>query len=163
MRRRLTVAETLGEVRGKLVWNTPKSHAAREVPIPASLVNLLAELTAGKSPDELVFTTWRGRPLRNLNFRRDVFDRAALDAGLEGLTPHDLRRHTAVSLAVSTGANLKAIQAMLGHASATMTLDTYSHLFNADLDAVAERPDAGWRPEGARPNDATVINFQKRP
>ena len=77
----------------------------------------------------------------NLNFRRDVFDRAAIMAGLDGLTPHELR-HTAASLAVSAGANVKSIQRMLGHASAAMTLDVYSGLFDDDLDAVADRMDA---------------------
>ena len=77
----------------------------------------------------------------NLNFRRDVFDRAAIVAGLDGLTPHELR-HTAASLAVSAGANVKSIQRMLGHASAAMTLDVYSGLFDDDLDAVADRMDA---------------------
>jgi integrase len=51
------------------------------------------------------------------------------------LTPHDLR-HTAASLAVSAGANVKAVQRMLGHASAAMTLDVYADLFENDLDAV---------------------------
>ena len=49
---------------------------------------------------------------------------------------HDLR-HTAASLAVSAGANVKAVQRMLGHAKASMTLDTYADLFDHDLDAVA--------------------------
>ena len=49
---------------------------------------------------------------------------------------HDLR-HTAASLAISAGANVKAVQRMLGHASAAMTLDTYADLFDDDLDAVA--------------------------
>ena len=53
------------------------------------------------------------------------------------VTPHDLR-HTAASLAISAGANVKAVQRMLGHASAAMTLDTYADLFPDDLDAVAE-------------------------
>jgi integrase len=142
LRRRLTIAETLSEVGGRLVWGTPKSHAARSVPIPNFVVDLLAEVIAERSnaldSSALVFTTWRGRPLRNLNFRRDVFDRAAEDAGLAGLTPHELR-HTAASLAVSAGANVKAVQRMLGHASAAMTLDVYSGLFDDDLDGVAER------------------------
>ena len=54
--------------------------------------------------------------------------------------PHDLR-HTAASLAVAAGANVKAVQRMLGHASAAMTLDVYAGLFGDDLDAVAERLD----------------------
>jgi integrase len=40
LRRRLTVAETLSEVGGHLVWGAPKSHAARSVPIPRFLVPL---------------------------------------------------------------------------------------------------------------------------
>jgi Phage integrase family len=52
------------------------------------------------------------------------------------ITPHDLR-HTAASLAISAGANVKAVQRMLGHAKASMTLDTYADLFDTDLDAVA--------------------------
>ena len=82
-----------------------------------------------------------GKTLRNLNWRRDVFDPAAADVGLEALTPHELR-HTAASLAVSSGANVKAVQKMLGQASAAMTLDVYAGLFDDDLDGVADRMDA---------------------
>lgn len=61
----------------------------------------------------------------------------AQKAGLEfpRVSPHDLR-HTAASLAISAGANLKAVQRMLGHAPAIMTLDTYADLFDDDLDGV---------------------------
>lgn len=59
------------------------------------------------------------------------------DRDFPRLTPHDLR-HTAASLAISAGANVKAVQKMLGHASAAMTLDTYADLFDDDLDAVAD-------------------------
>jgi integrase len=159
LRRRLTVAESVTEVSGRLVWGTPKSHAARSVPIPRSVADLLLEVMAGKAADDLVFTTWRGKPLRNLNFRRDVFDKAAADAGLDGLTPHELR-HTAASLAVSAGANVKAVQAMLGHASAAMTLDVYSGLFGDDLDGVADRMDL--LPGVSKPrHDAQVLTFVK--
>ena len=60
------------------------------------------------------------------------------------VTPHDLR-HTAVSLAVSAGANVKAVQRMLGHANASMTLDVYADLFDEDLDGVADRLDTAIR------------------
>ena len=94
-----------------------------------------------KVPEDLVFTAPRGGVLRNTNFRPRFFDRAARAAGLEGLTPHELR-HTAASLAVAAGANVKSVQQMLGHASAAMTLDVYAGLFGDDLDAVAVRLDA---------------------
>ncbi|MGA3254802.1 MAG: tyrosine-type recombinase/integrase, partial [Mycobacterium sp.] len=51
-------------------------------------------------------------------------------------------RHTAASLAVSAGANVKAVQRMLGHAKASMTLDVYADLFDDDLDGIAVRLDA---------------------
>ncbi|TFC30258.1 hypothetical protein E3O53_10030 [Cryobacterium sp. TMT2-18-3] len=60
------------------------------------------------------------------------------------VTPHDLR-HTAASLAISAGANVKAVQRMLGHASAAMTLDRSADLFGDDRDDVAEALDAGNR------------------
>jgi hypothetical protein len=42
---------------------------------------------------------------------------------------------------VAAGANVKRCSAMLGHTSATLTLDIYAVLFDVDLDAVAERLD----------------------
>lgn len=57
------------------------------------------------------------------------------------VTPHELR-HTAASLAVQSGANVKVVQQMLGHASAAMTLDVYADLFDEDLDILAERLDS---------------------
>jgi integrase len=66
------------------------------------------------------------------------------DESFPAITPHDLR-HTAASLAVSAGANVKAVQRMLGHAEASMTLDTYADLFDADLDEVADRLDTAIR------------------
>ena len=63
----------------------------------------------------------RGGALRLGNWRRRVFDPACRAARLVDVTPHDLR-HTAASLAIASGANVKAVQQMLGHASAAMTL-----------------------------------------
>jgi integrase len=46
---------------------------------------------------------------------------------------------------VSAGANVKAVQRMLGHAKASMRLDVYADLFDEDLDGVADRLDAAIR------------------
>jgi len=158
MRRRLDIAEAVVDIRGHLSWGTPQNHQRRSVPLPRSLVDDLAVQLAGKRPDDLVFTTRRGAVLRNLNWRRDVFDAAARSAGLDGLTPHELR-HTAASLAVSAGANVKAVQRLLGHASAAVTLDVYSGLFEDDLDAVADRLDAARAQADVPPvcPDASVV------
>ncbi len=139
LRRRLAVVRTAIDL-GEVSYGTPKSHQHRSVPIPRSLVDDLALHVVGRGPDDLVFTSPRGAPLRNHNFRARVFDPAAAAIGVPQLTPHDLR-HTAASLAIQAVANVKAVQRMLGHASAAMTLDVYAGLFGDDLDDVAERLD----------------------
>ncbi len=102
----------------------------------------LAELVEARQPDELVFTGVRGGgALRATVFRRAAFDEAAASIGLPGLNPHELR-HTAASLAIAAGADVKVVQQMLGHASAAMRLDQYGHLFGDRLDQVAEAMDA---------------------
>jgi integrase len=67
----------------------------------------------------------------------------AADESFPRVTAHDLR-HTAASLAISAGANVKVVQRMLGHTSAAMTLDIYASLFDSDLDAVAENVAKMW-------------------
>lgn len=138
LRRRATIAESVTEVNGTLVTGSTKSHQTRTVPIPNFLLDDMMAATAGKRPDAYVFTSPDGGQLRLMNWRRRTFDPAARAAGLVDLSPHDLR-HTAASLAISSGANVKSVQRMLGHASAAMTLDTYAGLFGDDLDAVADR------------------------
>jgi integrase len=120
------------------LFGTPKTHQTRSVPVPEFLCDSLAEHVAGLDADALVFPAPRGGVLRVGNFRRRVFDAAARAVGLDGLVPHELR-HTAASLAIASGATVKGVQAMLGHASATLTLDRYGHLFGDELDAVADR------------------------
>jgi integrase len=139
-RRRIEVVEAITEVHGRVVVGTTKTHQRRSVPIPRFLADELADHLAGQAPGDLVFTAPEGGVLRNTNFRPRFFDPAAEKVGLVGLTPHELR-HTAASLAIAAGANVKAVQLMLGHASAAMTLDIYAGLFADDLDAVADRLD----------------------
>jgi len=142
MRRRATVAESVTEVSGRgMVWGTPKGHERRDVPIPRFLVNDLARHVAGRPADALVFTAPQGRVLRVRNFRRVALDPAAQSVGIPGLHPHALR-HTAASLAIASGADVKVVQQTLGHKSATMTLDLYGHLFGDRLDVVADAMDA---------------------
>jgi integrase len=59
-------------------------------------------------------------------------------AGVEGTTIHDLR-YTAVSLLIAAGADVKAVQVILGHSTATMTMDLYGHLFSEATWAAMER------------------------
>ena len=148
LRRRVNVSRSVTES-GGLVWSTPKTWERRSVPFPAALAGELAALMIGKRRDDLVFTDMRGGVLRNSNWRARVFDAAVgkcqrADDAFPSITPDDLR-HTAASLAISAGANVKAVQRMLGHAKASVTLDVYADLFDEDLDDVAANLDAAIR------------------
>ena len=114
------------------------------MPIPRFLVDDLAAHVAGREPGALVFTAVKGGALRAHGFQRTVLTETAASLGLKGLHPHALR-HTVASLAIASGANVKVVQQMLGHKSATMTLDLYGHLFPDQLDEVADRLDAAAR------------------
>ena len=80
--------------------------------------------------------------MRLSNVRRRWWCRAVADDGAPaGLNPHELR-HSAASMAISAGASVKAVQKMLGHKSATLTLDRYGHLYPDELQGVADRLDS---------------------
>jgi integrase len=138
----------------------PKRKASRrDVPVPRVLVKALAEhLSAFPSAPremvcrdeagrtwaevvELVFTTARGEPLTRSRFG-DAWRAAVKTAGLPaGTSYHDLR-HFYASLLIDHGESVKVVQRRLGHASATETLDTYSHLWPDSEDRTRDAVDS---------------------
>jgi integrase len=146
-RARVRVARSVTEVDGAMVIGPPKNGKERTVPLTAFMAERLATRLEGKGRDVLVFPSERGHHLRSNNFKTREYDTAVEAAGLpEGLWVHDLR-HTAASLAVHSGASVKSVQRMLGHASAALTLDIYSGLFDQELTDVSRRMDALLKPE----------------
>lgn len=141
VRRRVIVSHTIAEDAGRVFEDTPKTHKARWVPVADPAWTALERELADKGPEDLLFTSPRGGVLRSSNFRRAVFDPAVKAARIPRVTPHDLR-HTAASLAIAAGASVLAVQRMLGHARASMTLDVYADLFEQDLEDVAARMSA---------------------
>lgn len=140
LRRRLNVVENAVQVDNQIHVGTPKSHKTRSVPVPRFLIIELARVCEERGRGDLLFPGRDGDYLRRSVSSTGWFTRAVAKSGVPRLTPHDLR-HTAASLAISAGVNVKALQRMLGHASAAMTLDVYAELFDDDLDAVAEALD----------------------
>lgn len=140
MRRRARIEENAVMVNNTVVVGTPKTHKHRSVPIPPFVLDILELRMRTRAPDQYVFGDG-DKPMRLPNSQDGWFAGAVrraqkTDPTMPRVTPHDLR-HTAASLAISAGANVKAVQRMLGHASAAMTLDTYSDLFDDDLDGVS--------------------------
>ncbi len=110
------------------------------MPIPRFLTAELAGHIDGKRPDDLVFAGIRnGQPLR-------VSTSVPRSARRRGRSACPTCTRTSCgtprpALAIASGADVKVVQQMLGHSSATMTLDTYGHLFEDRLDEVGDALD----------------------
>jgi integrase len=138
--KRIGVVRAFSDISGKLFSVPPKSGKERQVPIPELLMGRLIEHLSryvGSDPEQLVFTTSTGYPIRYSRWRRDVFNPAVAAAGLVGLTPHGLR-HTYAVLAIQSGVNPKVLQSAMGHSDIRLTLDTYGGFFGDDLDALGQ-------------------------
>jgi integrase len=146
LRKRALIHENAVQSGTGIHVGTPKAHKQRSIPLPGFLVPMLARRCENKQRSDLLFGD--GEHLRRPHPVSGWFAKAVKAAELPRVTPHDLR-HTAASLAVSAGANVKAVQRMLGHASAAMTLDLYADLFDDDLEAVATALDKA-RTEAAK-------------
>lgn len=146
-RGRIVVHRAATEVARDLLVGTPKTPGShRDVPVPGFLLEQLTDRMASLGPEGLLFVGPGGGMLRAPDVRRGWYARAVRDAGVARVTIHDLR-HTAASLAVRAGASVLAVQRMLGHSSAALTLDRYSDLFDDDLTDLAARMDTLYRPE----------------
>jgi integrase len=162
LRGTVRVTEAAPEVAGRLRWGSVKTHEARTVRLPRFLREELAAHLAGRAvgPEGLVFTAARGGPLRDSKWVPGYFKPAVRAAGLPpGLRWYDLR-HTCASLLIREGASVKAVQRQLGHATASITLDTYGHLYGDEVEALAERLErlrAAAVATPARPADAPAV------
>jgi len=119
--------------------------SVRTIPVPSVV---LEEITAhlqrfGAGQDGLVFTADGGGPVRR-NYAGRVWRAAAKRAGVEGRSFHDLR-HYCASVLIASGASVKVVQHHLGHATASQTLDVYSHLWSEDEDRTRTALEAALR------------------
>jgi integrase len=141
-RRTLTINQTLERIgRGhgsKLVLAEPKtSRSRRTLSLSALAVKALRQhyvrqiesrLAAGPDWQDsgLVFPTGRGTPFEPRNLYRD-FHIILRRAGLPVIRFHDLR-HSAASLMLAQGIQLRLIQEILGHSSIAVTANLYAHV-----------------------------------
>jgi integrase len=122
---------------GRPTLGLPKGGKIRVVGIPEFLVMELKVLRSGLDEEDLMFPSPKGDLIVAYNWRERVFRPAVKAAKLPaGTTPHTLR-HSFASLSVAEGADVKTLQAAMGHATATMTLDVYTDLFPARIGEVA--------------------------
>ena len=114
----------------------PKSRAGRRrVPIAAVLrahLRALALALDRSDPDALVFGDRTGDAVRLRRRRSRALARPGESAELDPIGLH-AARHTAASVMIAAGVNVKALSEFLGHSSITITLDRYGHLLPGSI------------------------------
>jgi len=148
LKRRLQVSENAVQLGVDHAVGETKGREARSVPVPSFVLAELSKQCKGKALDDLVFPGRDGGYLPRPKSSGGWFASAVKRAGVQAITPHDLR-HTASSLAVSAGVNVLALARMLGHKDPSVTLRVYADLFDTDLDAVAVTLHSACSPETA--------------
>lgn len=149
----IKVTRALEYVGGKVYFKEPKTKRSRRtINLHDGTVSLLLEYKRSDAlPDELIFTGLTGEPLNTSNVLNRYFKPCLLKAGLATLEPttkgterivskfrmYDLR-HTHATMLLEANVNPKIVSERLGHASISLTLDTYSHILPTIQDAAVE-------------------------
>lgn len=152
-KRSITINQQLqkGKSKGQGYYIAPftKSNKPRTIKPPAIAFDYLKReqkrqaanrLQAGQMWDNahnLVFTNETGGNLKIFTFYSH-FKRIAASIGRPEARPHDLR-HTAATVAIASGSDVKSVQSMLGHATASFTLNVYAHTSEKMMEDTADR------------------------
>ena len=151
---RITISQQLQKVRTESrekyqITPSTKSGKPRTIQPPAiafeylraervkQLENRLRAGPAWSNPDDLVFTDEVGRHYAIHTFYKR-FKAIAASIGRPDARPHDLR-HTAATVAIASGADIKSVQDLLGHATASFTLNVYAHTSEQMMQDTASR------------------------
>jgi len=135
---RAAIRQTVVTVNHEVHFGTPKTAKGRRtVTLDAVTIAGLREhrkaqaaerllMGAGWRDHDLVFARVDGSPLHPERFSRSFAERSR-QLGLPKIRLHDLR-HGWATMALAAGVHPKVVQERLGHASISITLDTYSHV-----------------------------------
>ena len=99
--------------------------------------NRLMFAASWNNPDNLVFTNSLGECFKFATFYKR-FKGVAASIGRPDARPHDLR-HTAATVAIASGADVKSVQDLLGHSTASFTLNVYAHTSDQMMKDTAAR------------------------
>ena len=149
----LSVRRTLsGTEGGHPVFGTPKTAKSRRtVPLTRRALEALERHWVAQGEERaklgplwhdtgLLFRSTTSTPVNRHNLMRRSFKPLLREASVRDIRFHDLR-HTCATLLLSKGKHPKFVQELLGHATVSITLDTYSHVLPGMDDGLAEAMD----------------------
>jgi len=137
------------------VQTEPKTKAGKRlIRLPAFLMDMLeAHHVQQEEQRSKVGTAWENRDLVfpdlkggyfNPNYLLRVFKKILENAGVPHMHFHDLR-HSAATILLCMGINIKVIQSLLGHSDISITLGLYSHLLPTMQQEVVDKWDDAFR------------------
>jgi len=143
----LQVRRTLSETRTGHKFEAPKNGKGRSIKLTRDAVEALRghlkrqleEIEAARDYYQdhgLVFASHKGTTMSASNLTARSFKPILKRAGLPDMRLHDLR-HTCATLLLTRGVHPKFVQELLGHATISITLDTYSHVIPSMSDQTA--------------------------
>jgi integrase len=134
----LSAQRTLSETRSGRFFEPPNNGQGRNIGLTARAVDALTRHKAIQNEERLrlgtlwnendvVFPSRKGTAMNAKNLTTRSFKPLLRSASLPDIRLHDLR-HTCATLLLSKGVHPKLVQELLGHATISITLDTYSHV-----------------------------------
>ncbi len=117
---------------GKNIFRHQKSKKSiRKIDMTERLIRELKawKLACPINEHNLVFPSPEGHITTHDNVMKRFYLPALSKAKLRQVSFHSLR-HSNASMRIRAGQNIKYIQGQMGHATISMTLDVYGHLFN---------------------------------
>lgn len=134
------------------VFELPKNGKGQSIKLPHRAAEALKHHKARQNEERLqlrtlwedhglIFPGHSGQPMRAWSLTGGLYLRLLKRAGLPERTRfHDLR-HTCATLLLKKGVHPKLVQELLGHATISITLDTYSHVLPGMGDQAADAMD----------------------
>lgn len=116
-----------------------KGKSARSVPCNVILRTEIQKLVEREkvAPHQTIFRNEKGEPINHDNFIKRVFQKDIAEWGGREIRFHDLR-HTATTLMIYSGVDVRTVQGICGHADIKTTMN-YMHLISGAVEQVAER------------------------
>lgn len=151
LQRTITVEQQLQQTaRSGVCVGPPKTKTSyRTVPVPQVVTKALAAHLTAYPSNRFLFTSRDEEPIVRTSFFYAAWRPATKTAGMPGMGMH-MMRHTYASTLISAGLSPRVVSERLGHANASLTLNTYSHLWPDDEDRTREAV-ASWLSAGVPP------------
>lgn len=108
----------------------------RTLPLPAKALEAILEALEGASSGDPLWLTRTGR-----QWTSTTYHEAVTNASGGAIKPHSLR-HFYASMLIAAGVDVRTVQARLGHATASETLNTYTHLWSDSPESTVAAVDA---------------------